>query len=268
MVANKPGTAVITVKTADGGYTAKCIVKVSGYKPFEKKYAERLKSEFIDLLGNKKIDIPPLNLFYVNTTEKCIETLLYYDDVITNTANEIGLHKAIIQTILLRELWCINLADIAGDELVENFYKWKDDCEYWESQDESYQASVQYPEKPLLVKSDSSVGLGQIFASTAISANNHAVQSGYICSTWLNPNDWHICKNMWYALRDNDEYNIRMSSLNILSCVDEFGYEHNYNDFTGNQCKLVFSRYNAKTDTIIDYGEECYQYFLIFNKYI
>ena len=69
-------------------------------------------------------------------------------------------------------------------------------------------------------------------------------------------------------LKDDDEYNIRMSSLNILSCIDEFGYSHNYNAFSADHCKHVFTRYNEDTDVINDYGEECYQYFLIFKKYI
>ena len=222
----------------------------------------------MNLLGEKKVDIPVLDLFYTHTTEECIKIIIDNDYTITKIANELEVHKAFIQTILMRELWCLNLADIAGDELVQNYFVWKESCEYWEKQKTIYQATVPYPSPPIPLKEDSSVGLGQIFAKVAIAAYNHAIDSGYICGMPINSNDWHECKKVWYSLKDDDEYNIRMSSLNILSCIDEFGYSHNYNAFSADHCKHVFTRYNEDTDVINDYGEECYQYFLIFKKYI
>lgn len=266
--ANMAGTTTITVTTADGGYSASCTVKVVGYGRFNNAKTNIITNEFVNLLGEKKVDIPVLDLFYTHTTEECIKIIIDNDYTITKIANELEVHKAFIQTILMRELWCLNLADIAGDELVQNYFVWKESCEYWEKQNTIYQATVPYPSPPIPLKEDSSVGLGQIFAKVAIAAYNHAIDSGYICGMPINSNDWHECKKVWYSLKDDDEYNIRMSSLNILSCIDEFGYSHNYNAFSADHCKHVFTRYNEDTDVINDYGEECYQYFLIFKKYI
>ena len=268
VTAKKAGTTTITATTADGGYSASCTVKVVGYGRFNNAKTNIITNKFVNLLGEKKVDIPVLDLFYTHTTEECIKIIIDNDYTITKIANELEVHKVFIQTILMRELWCLNLADIAGDELVQNYFVWKESCEYWEKQNPIYQATVPYPSPPIPLKEDSSVGLGQIFAKVAIAAYNHAIDSGYICEMPINSNDWHECKKVWYSLKDDDEYNIRMSSLNILSCIDEFGYSHNYNAFSADHCKHVFTRYNEDTDVINDYGEECYQYYLIFKKYI
>ena len=268
ITAKRAGTATITATTADGGYQACCIIKVTGYCRFDNSKTNTIIDDFVKLLGDKKVDIPVLDLFYTHSTKECVKIIIDNDAVITKIANELSVHKAFIQTILMRELWCLNLADIAGDEMVQNYYTWKESCEYWESQDTLYQATVPYPSPPVPLKEDSSVGLGQIFAKVAIAAYNHAIDFDYICGVRKNADDWHECKNVWYSLKDNEEYNIRMSTINILSCIDEFGYSHAYNLYSAEQCKHVFTRYNANTNVINDYGEECYQYYLIFEKYI
>ena len=268
ITAKRVGTATITATTADGGYQACCIIKVTGYCRFDNSKTNTIIDDFVKLLGDKKVDIPVLDLFYTHSTKECVKIIIDNDAVITKIANELSVHKAFIQTILMRELWCLNLADIAGDEMVQNYYTWKESCEYWESQDTLYQATVPYPSPPVPLKEDSSVGLGQIFAKVAIAAYNHAIDFDYICGVRKNADDWHECKNVWYSLKDNEEYNIRMSTINILSCIDEFGYSHAYNLYSAEQCKHVFTRYNANTNVINDYGEECYQYYLIFEKYI
>lgn len=260
------GTAIITATIAAGAQ-ASCEVNVTGYCRFDNSNTDAIIGEFVELLGDKKADVIAHDLIYINTTEECVKTIIDNDYTITKIANELSVHKAFIQTILMRELWCLNLADIAGDEMVQSYYNWKEACENWEKQDTLYQATVPYPSPPVLIKEDSSVGLGQIFAKVAIAAYNHAIDFGYICGVRKNADDWHECKNVWYSLKDDEEYNIRMSSINILSCIDEFGYQHIYDSYSAEQCKHVFTRYNANTNTINDYGEECYQYYLIFKKY-
>ena len=244
-----------------------CIVEVK-YGYFDNSETSNIKSEFVELLGEKKLDIPVLDLFYIHSTEKCIDIIVDNDYYITKIANELKLEKAFIQTIIMRELWCLNLADDVGDGLVQSYYNWKESCEDWDKQDDFYKATIPYPTPPVPQKDDSSVGLGQIFARVAIAAYNHAIDSEYIGGTKLNSDDWHECRNVWYSLKDDDEYNIRMTSLNILSCIDEFDYSHNYDTYSADQCKHIFTRYNANTHTINDYGQECYQYYLIFKKYI
>ena len=127
---------------------------------------------------------------------------------------------------------------------------------------------VPYPSPPAILKTDSSTGLGQIFAQVAIKAYNEAIDYQYISGNKIDGDDWKACKNVWYSLKNNNEYNIQMTALNILSCVNEFNYGHNYSSYTPEQCKQVFTRYNANQHTINDYGEECYQYYLIFQNFL
>ena len=75
-------------------------------------------------------------------------------------------------------------------------------------------------------------------------------------------------RDVWYTLKNDNSYNIKMSTLNLLSCVDEYDYNHNYSTHTPDQFKHVFTRYNENTTAINDYGEACYQYYLIFKKYM
>ena len=262
------GTAVITA-TASGGFQASCTITSKLLNTlFDSTKINNIKEAFYSLLGNKKVDIPVLNLYYVHTTSECIDILINHDTIITNIANTLSMPKTFIQTILMRELWCLNLEDSVGDNLVENYFAWKDECEYWENQTLSYQAMVPYPSPPAILKTDSSTGLGQIFAQVAIKAYNEAIDYQYISGNKIDGDDWKACKNVWYSLKNNNEYNIQMTALNILSCVNEFNYGHNYSSYTPEQCKQVFTRYNANQHTINDYGEECYQYYLIFQNFL
>ena len=265
--ARKSGTVTITA-FFDNGIYAKCTIKVIKYREFNSTQSEKLKSDFINLVGYKKADIVASDLIYIHSTAECIDIVLEHDDVITEIANAYNINKAFIQTILFRELWCLNQADILGDNLVESYFSWKDACEFWENQNDIYKATVDYPTPPIIQKEDSSVGLGQIFARVAIKAYNEAIDRGTISGTKKDKDNWKDCKEVWFNLRDDNEYNIRMSSLNILSCVDEFGFDNNYLSYTPDQCKLVFTRYNANQHTINDYAEACYTYYQIFTEYL
>lgn len=270
--AKAPGTAIIYAGAQDeSGKKGYCTVNVTpNYQNnlFDITKIDDIKAEFVALLGNKKVDIPALDLFYVHTTSECVDIVIDNDITITNFSNCFGIPKSLIQTILLRELWCLNLADSAGDSLVENYFSWKESCEYWENQSLAYQAIVPYPSAPIPLKTDSSTGLGQIFANVAIKAYNEAIDYGYISSGKFDNTDWKVCKEVWYLLKDDNEYNIQMTTLNILSCINEYDYGSNYYEYTPIQYKQIFTRYNANQDTVNDYGEECYEYFLIFKKYM
>ena len=240
---------------------------VGSNRYFNTNNTNALKQDFINLLGNKKVDLPVLDLFYVNTTSECIDIILQYDYYITCFANCFNIPKEMIQTILLRELWCLNTGDAIGDGWVMQYFQWKDNCEYWSNQSVLYQATVPYPTQPIPLKEDSSTGLGQIHAKVAIKAFNEAVDNGYINETKLDGSNWKVCKNVWFSLKNTPIYNIKMSTLNILSCINEYNYGSNPWCYTANQYKQIFTRYNANQNTINDYGRECYEYYLIFKRY-
>ena len=269
VTALNPGSAVIYAVTTDGSNLQACcsvsvIIPIVGKITnclFDISKKECIKSEFVELLGERKTAVS------VNTTAECIDIVLQYDIIITNLANCFGIPKSLIQTIMLRELWCLNIADAVGDGEVINYFAWKEDCEYWENQSSLYQSLVPYPDAPIPLKDDSSTGLCQIFASTAIKAYNEAIELGYIFGSKIDITDWKQCRDVWFSLKNNNEYNINMATLNILSCINEYCYSFDFGNYTPSMYKQVFTRYNADMNTINDYGQECYKYFLIFNKY-
>ena len=114
---------------------------------------------------------------------------------------------------------------------------------------------------------DRSTGLCQIFASTAIKAYNEAIELGYIFGSKIDITDWKQCRDVWFSLKNNNEYNINMATLNILSCINEYCYSFDFGNYTPSMYKQVFTRYNADMNTINDYGQECYKYFLILDVY-
>ena len=121
---------------------------------------------------------------------------------------------------------------------------------------------------PLIEKTDSSTGLGQIFASTAINALNNADDRGFISLPYhYNNSVWQDVWYIWHNLHDDNSYNIKCCSLVILDCQYEYASILPYDEFfdcTEIQIKTVLSRYNGYGPDAVTYGNCCYDYFLIF----
>jgi hypothetical protein len=95
-----------------------------------------------------------------------VDIILSYDDIIDEVSSQLKIQKEMIQAILYRELICYGLDDVAKDLVVRQYYMSRkinlpgtayDMYNFMDLDDE--------------VK-DSSTGIGQIFASTAIKAEN------------------------------------------------------------------------------------------------
>jgi len=218
-------------------------------KAFNTEYTSELKSDFNFLLGSGTRS--PAHYY---TPSQCIDIILSYDDHITslcNTAN-FAIPKAYVQSLLMRELWCVNFSDSAADYVVETYYQ-----EKLKGND------------PLEIKDDSSTGYGQIFARTAIGALNHANNIGI--PTGLGPlddSDWLQVYSMWSNLCYDQGYNIQMVYYEVLNCANKTS-QPNYNFFEYNttQKKAILSRYNGTNSAATQYGEDVYKYFLIFSQY-
>ncbi|WP_295093519.1 RICIN domain-containing protein [Ruminococcus sp.] len=166
------------------------------------------------------------------TVSECIDKIFEYDGLITNLSNLYSIPKAAIQKILLRELYCYDVRDIGADILV----------------------GINYNE-------DSSTGLAQIFAATAIKTNNWAVENGIICG-----NTYNLLldkKNVWTKLKDDNNYNISMVPLILMWGVRDRGFGTNYYNYSVAQMKKMLSIYNGDDG----YGEEIYPCYETFRKY-
>ena len=212
---------------------------------------DRLYDDFDELLGDGYADFPPYNILDVSDV---VEDIVENDQTITNYCNQYRIPKEFVQSVLFREIWCYSVADAAVDVAVQDYYAWMEGT----------------GSKPLVSKTDSSTGLGQIFASTAIKALNHADDRGFInLTSQYDQGNWHDVWYVWKNLHDNNTYNIYCCALVILDCQYEFETSVPYEDFfdfSESQIKTILARYNGYGDDAADYGDICYEYYEIFES--
>ena len=220
-----------------------------------------LLNDLISIMGNEQ------DLFSHYTTTECIDIILNYDSVITCYCNLYCVPKQLVQTLLLRELWCVDALDTAADDMVIAYFNWKQACEDWEKLSTAEQLIVPYPEAPIGIREDCSTGIGQMFAWVAINAHNLAISKGLIYTRIYDADNWHDRRDVWYALHTNNEFAIQMTTLEMHHCADYVGICGSLFDCTESQIKGILSRYNGTGDEAIDYGNECYEYYKIFKKY-
>ena len=212
-----------------------------------------LRTMFENQVGTGYANAVAYNYYTVN---EALNIILDYDSVITDYCNEYRIPKEFVQSVLFREIWCYSITDDVADNLVKEYYAWK-------------RGESTIP--PIVQHSDSSTGLGQIFASTAIDALNHADEREFIMlDTQYDSSDWNDVWDVWYSLHTDQEYNLKCCALVILDCQYEYEetvpYE-NFFDYSSTQIKKILSRYNGTGEAAVEYGELCYVYYQIFAEY-
>ena len=244
----KRGTAIITAthKVTDRIKTFEVYVENSLLDENDK---TEVYNRFNNLIGDGYAYLPIYNILDVN---EALEDVLEHDDIITEYCNEYRIPKEFVQSVLFREIWCYSVTDAAADVAVQEYYAWKEGV----------------GSEPLIKKTDSSTGLGQIFASTAIKALNNADDRNFISlTTQYDASDWYDVWIVWQKLHNNNTYNIQCCSLVILDCQYEFQDDVPYDDFfdfSESQIKTILARYNGYGDAAAEYGDICYQYYQIF----
>ncbi len=233
----------------------------SANKPFKTQYINGLKADIINTIGSGK------GVGYHYNTEQAVNIIISYDSYITQISNYYKMPKALIQTILLRELWCVNASDDVADNFVVQYYAFKILEDKWYNMEPWQQAITPYPNTPAIIKTDSSTGLGQIFAATAIDSNNYAIQSKIKTGKIYDSNNWNDMYDMWCLLKSNNQYNIDMITVVLIRAANQKALSTNYFAYTETQYRSILARYNGTGTGAINYGNECYEYFKIFNNY-
>ena len=201
------------------------------------------------------------------STKECLDIIYEYDGLITELSNKYLLPKAAIQTVLLRELCCYDIRDDIADGFVMNQYSYLYLVELYYDSDLLYQLLVGYPDVPIPYIEDSSVGYGQIFAKTAIKAYNWAVEKDIVYGTVINYDNWKERKEVWINLKDDNSYNISMIALVLIHSAYDEGLHDAYWKYTEGELKTMLSRYNGFGDEAIEYGNDTYNCYKIFEKY-
>ncbi len=199
----------------------------------------------------------------VYTSGQTIDMILGYDDIITKTAEQYGIKKSFIQSILYREIYCIGYEDIVvADQSVIETYIYEQAMDYYNNLPKWVQFLSSPPTYPADYRLDSSTGIGQIFAMTAIAANNWALNQGTITGKRYDVNNKYDRKEMWDKLNKDDEYNINMVGLVLSHKASQLGIS-NLTKIEPEQGVQVLGRYNGN----IAYGHLLYKYVAIFDQY-
>ena len=160
-----------------------------------------------------------------------------------------GVPAACIQAVLYRELTGMDWLDPLADLAVA--------C-YWRFQ-------PLWDRLGLPAKRDSSTGYGQIFASTAIKAINFAYENGIRDLPAAAPLDGQTALGeVWRRLHRDIPFNVRCIALCLLHAAYEMTGSTDFSSFSPDDLQLIFTRYNADTQTVTLYGKETYGYYQSF----
>ena len=172
--------------------------------------------------------------------EKIIEK---HDAWIQEVSARYVIPSAAIKAILFKEMIMIDVMDLVADLAV------------WTG---------------LFSKKDSSTGYAQIFGRVGLDAVNFAADRelsdydslGIRCSHRLDRSNIKDVRFVWKLLRFDRRANIEIASLNILSAAEEMTGRTDLSNFSDEELKLTFTRYNANTKQITPYGEDVFRHYL------
>ena len=176
---------------------------------------------------------------------------------IRETAEKYGVPVSWIKGILLQEMTELNMIDPLADLAVRFYYL-------------RYHLFGRVPKSKgaFLGKNDSSTGWGQIYAFCAIDSLNFAADRGIARyeDFDLNP-DRRLDKArpddrwlIWKRLHGDRHFNIEMCALTLRSCAEERTGKQASPNFSPEEIKRTFTRYNADVRSITQYGEKTFEY--------
>lgn len=206
-------------------------------------------------VSDRDMNIPMKVKDCFNTDEKTLEKVFSLDAYIENASEKYGVDKAMIQAVLYREIRCYGLDDPVSDAAVIETYASKHLTEFYKSNNAKFR---QIPNTPIDIVDDSSTGVGQIFAATAIDAYNLEYGTNY------NKLDWKDKELFWNKLQD-DQYNVEMAAMVLKLKANDCGY--NINNLSDEQRKLVLAGYNGSGDAALAYGVTVHDYYESFSEY-
>ena len=71
---------------------------------------------------------------------------------------------------------------------------------------------------------------------------------------------------MWRKLKHDTVFNLSCAALNILHCAWQMTGRIDFDSYSPQEIKLIFTRYNADVKHVTAYGEEAYARYLRFSK--
>ena len=190
------------------------LVDLDGKDPAETEYAKSLlkareeaksplERDLDKAVNDYKNPLQTIATLPFNSTEKSLQTVQKYDVEITKAARDYSVEKEMVQAVLFQEMRFYNGGDPLADALVTQSYAYQQQLEHYAK---SSGKGLGFPDAVIGYREDSSTGLGQAFAATAIEAYNFRYDTQY------NPNNWKDLKYFWDKLQD-DAYSIEATAM-------------------------------------------------------
>ena len=202
-----------------------------------------------------------MKLYSPNRAERILRSL---DSEIERICRMVHLPSAVLKAVLYKEITDIDFFDPLADAIVA--FNWQrvhllnhlPDLEGKQNKSGFFR------------KFDSSTGYGQIFARTAILAIRFATTHGIITTETLglgmgqtfSPDSPAHVFEIWKKLHRERSFNLACSALNLLFAAWEMNGRITFENFSPDELKRTFTRYNANVRQITPYGEVTYQYYL------
>jgi len=240
--------------------------------------AEALEAEF-----NKDQDLLHKIAHSYNSSEKTVDIILKYDDIITKVAAKYEIDKALIQAILYREIRCYSIQDLAMDPFVHMPKITRSvlgsalgtiigSTAGSAGSIISSIAGATAAKNPPKSAYDVSVGLGQIKATTAINIMNLfeiTKEDGMQYDSKSLQDIIEINDRLFH----DDEFNLEIATMilkaNSLGLRGTPYRQRPLSDFNKPEeiTKMILGRYNGRGDAALSYGEYTYLYYEWFKAY-
>jgi len=199
-----------------------------------------------------------------NSTRDAVDIIMYYDEHITAIANRFGISKALMQSVLMREIRWVDLSDDVADRAVIATHVYQNSLYEFSNFPLVQRALDNFPQVPLIMREDSSTGLGQIFANTAINAHNWYYNDNPNFEPLSFQNRFERFE-MWNRLRTDNYFNLEMVGMVLAHKIYLLG--HNPNTTNPEQIREILARYNGTGDAAILNGIVVFEYYLLFSVF-
>ena len=208
-------------------------------------------------------------MFKLYTKGRAERIIVRYDGLIREIEADYGLPAPALQAVLYKEITGIDLADLLADAAVSLYWRrvrLRSLLRRW-----GWLRRLSSLPRPLLGKRDSSTGYGQVYAATALASLHFAEEQGLVSCAALGlppplavSEDPAALGDVWRRLYRDRAFNLRAAALTLLAAAEEMAGSLDWSSFSPETLQLVFTRYNANTRRVTQYGKEVYNRYLVF----
>ncbi|MDR2703951.1 MAG: DUF1906 domain-containing protein [Cellulomonadaceae bacterium] len=192
-----------------------------------------------------------------------LQRVLAHDLLITNLARTWGIRKALIQSIAFWENWKTRWDDLLSNYAVIIWYSYLEQHEAWLESPVGPE-----PQPPSVIQEDSSTGFAQVFANTAILAQNWAIESDFADGILLDNHNWRDMWAMWQLIHTDLNFSIAIVPTVLMWGADRIGVlDVPRLTFADHEIEAILARYNGTNTDADAVGARVKHFYDIFEQF-